>query len=127
MVGLRHASYENKKDVNRFFKSLSQQDFRTDTAAKCKLRLLKNRKQLFTFLDYDNIPWNNNNAEHAVKAFVYLRRDIRGNSTESGIRDYLILLSLCETCRIKGLSFLEFLRSQETDIDAFAQKRIRNS
>jgi len=118
---------KHKKDVTRFFKSLSQQDFRTDAAAKCKLRLLKNRTQLFTFLDYDNIPWNNNNAEHAVKAFVYLRRDIRGNSTESGIRDYLILLSLCETCRIKGLSFLEFLRSQETDIDAFAQKRIRNS
>ena len=118
---------KHKKDVNRFFKSLSQQDFHSDVPAKCKVRLLKNRNQLFTFLDYDNIPWNNNNAEHAVKAFVYLRRDIRGTSTESGIRDYLILLSLCETCRIKGLSFLEFLRSGERDIDAFTKNWLGKS
>jgi hypothetical protein len=79
--------------------------------------------QLFTFLDYDDIPWNNNNAEHAVKAFVRLRRDLAGISTERGIRDYLILLSVCETCRIRGLSFLEFLRSGERDIDAFTKNR----
>jgi hypothetical protein len=96
----------------------------TETAEKCKTRLLKNRMQLFTFLDYDGIPWNNNNAEHAVKAFVRLRRDFAGISTEKGIRDYLILLSVCETCRIRGLGFLEFLRSGERDIDAFAKNRL---
>src|SRR5712691_4015582 len=26
-----------------------------------------------TFLDHDGVPWNNNNAEHAIKAFVPLR------------------------------------------------------
>ena len=114
---------KHKKDVSRFFKLLSRQEFRTDAAAKCKVRLLRNQNQLFTFLDYDKIPWNNNNAEHALKAFVYLRRDISGMSTESGIRNYLILLSLCETCRIRGLSFLEFLRSRKTDVDAFAKKK----
>ena len=31
---------------------------------------------MFTFLDFDDVPWNNNNAEHAVKAFVSLRRII---------------------------------------------------
>ena len=83
--------------------------------------------QLFTFLDYDDIPWNNNNAEHAVKAFVMLRRDLVGNSTEKGIHDYLILLSVCETCRIRGLSFLEFLKSGERNIEAFASKRLARS
>lgn len=113
---------KHKKDVGRFFKSLSRQNYVTETAEKCKTRLLKNRMQLFTFLDYDDIPWNNNNAEHAVKAFVRLWRDFAGISTERGIRDYLILLSVCETCRIRGLSFLEFLRSGERDIDVFAKK-----
>jgi hypothetical protein len=102
-----------------------RQDFRSDAAIKCKVRLLKNQGQLFTFLDYDNIPWNNNSAEHAVKAFVYVRRDFSGISTENGIRDYLTLLGLCETCRIRGLSFLDFLRSGEVDIDVFAQNRQR--
>ncbi len=118
---------KHKKDVGRFFKSLSRQTYLTETAEKWKARLLKNQMQLFTFLNYDDIPWNNNNAEHAVKAFVMLRRDLVGISTERGIRDYLILLSVCETCRIRGLSFLEFLRSGEQDIDAFTKNRLGKS
>ena len=118
---------KHKKDVGRFFKSLSRQTSLTETSEKWKMRLLKNQMQLFTFLDYDDIPWNNNNAEHAVKAFVMLRRDLAGISTERGIRDYLILLSVCETCRIRGLSFLEFLRSGERDIEAFTKNRLGKS
>jgi len=33
---------------------------------------------LFTFLEHDGVPWNNNNAEHAIKAFVRLRNIIGG-------------------------------------------------
>jgi hypothetical protein len=33
----------------------------------------KNEDKLFTFLEYDDVPWNNNNAEHAVRAFTRLR------------------------------------------------------
>jgi predicted RecB family nuclease len=118
---------KHKKEVKRFFKSLSRQNYVTEPAEKWKTRLLKNQMQLFTFLDYDDIPWNNNNAEHAVKAFVRLRRDLAGISTERGIRDYLILLSVCETCRIRGLSFLDFLRSGERDIDVFAKNKLGKS
>ena len=74
---------------------------------------------MFTFLDFDDVPWNNNNAEHAVKAFVSLRRVIDGSTTEEGLRDYLILLSLCETCKYKNVDFLHFLRSGSKDIDDF--------
>jgi Transposase IS66 family len=80
-------------------------------------RLQKNRNKLFTFLDFDGIPWNNNNAEHAIKAFASLRRVIEGKSTEKGLRDYLILLSVCETCKYKNVDFLDFLRSGSKDID----------
>jgi hypothetical protein len=37
---------------------------------KYKQRFEKNRDKLFTFLRYDGVPWNNNNAEHAIKAFA---------------------------------------------------------
>jgi predicted RecB family nuclease len=112
----------HKKDVERFFRFLSRHEYHTETANRCKTRLEKNRMSLFTFLDYDGVPWNNNNAEHAVKAFAMLRRDFAGVSTENGVRDYLILLSVCETCRVKGVSFLDFLRSGEKDIDAFTNR-----
>jgi len=75
---------------------------------------------LFTFLSHDSVPWNNNNAEHAIKAFARLRRAIEGLSTPKGIEEYLILLSVCQTCKYSGLDFLDFLRSGETDLGTFA-------
>ena len=92
-------------------------------ALKLKERLQKNRNTLFTFLSYDGVPWNNNNAEHAVKPLAMPRQVMGGVSTGKGIRDYLVLLSLCETCKFMGLDFLDFLRSGETDIQAFEKKQ----
>ena len=79
----------------------------------------KNRNKLFTFLEFDGIPWNNNNAEHAIKAFAQLRRVIEGKTTEKGLREFLILLSICETCKYKSVDFLDFLRSDSKDVDDF--------
>ena len=60
----------HKVDVERFFKRLSRRDCQSETTLRYKQRLKKNRDTLFTFLDQDNVPWNNNNAEHAIKAFA---------------------------------------------------------
>jgi hypothetical protein len=92
-------------------------------ALKLKTRLDKDRDKLFTFLNYDGIPWNNNNAEHAIKAFARLRRAIEGLSTPKGIEEYLILLSVCQTCKYSGLDFLDFLRSSEKDVATFAMSQ----
>ena len=122
-----HFLRAHKRSVDRFFKRLARREYQTETALKCKTRLQKNRCGLFTFLDSDGIPWNNNNAEHAIKAFALLRRDFNGLANEKGIREYLILLSICESCKFKGVSFLEFLRSRKTDVDAFAACKQRRS
>jgi len=92
---------------------------------KCKDRFEKNRGNLFTFLRYDGIPWNNNNAEHAIKAFARLRRLIAGLSSPKGIEDSLTLLSVKQTCKYSGVDFLDFLRSGEKDIEVFAQIKHR--
>src|SRR5205807_4441379 len=68
---------------------------------------------------HDGVPWNNNNAEHAVKRFAYYREVADGQFTEAGLHDYLVLLSLYLSCRYKEVSFLQFLLSQEKDIDAY--------
>jgi transposase IS66 family protein len=121
-----HFLHKHKAAVTRFFGLLSEREYRTELSAKWGKRLQKNRAKLFTFLEYDGVPWNNNNAEHAIKALALLRRDIGGLSTEKGIREYLILLSVCETCKCMGLEFLDFLRSGETDVYAFAARANRS-
>jgi hypothetical protein len=106
--------------VDRFYHRLGKLTPQSEVASKAKQRFEKNRNTLFTFLKHDGVPWNNNNAEHAVKAFATLRRVINGVTSEAGLRDYLVLLSICETCKCQGLEFLDFLRSGETDIAALA-------
>ena len=117
-----HFLRKHKDFVERFYKSLSKQDYQSEVAIKYKKRFEKNNDKLFTFLDYDGVPWNNNNAEHAIKAFARLRNVIRGSSSDRGIREYLTLLSVCETCKYKGVNFLEFLRSGKRDVDEFIKK-----
>jgi hypothetical protein len=110
---------KHKISVKRFYNQISHRGFTGEDSVKLVERLQKNRGKMFTFLDFDDVPWNNNNAEHAVKAFVSLRRIIDGSTTEEGLRDYLILLSLCETCKFKNVDFLHFLRSGSKNIDDF--------
>lgn len=111
--------------VDRFYRQISDVPLQSETAIKVKERLEKNRDKLFTFLIFDGVPWNNNNAEHAVKPFAALRKIIDGITSEKGVRDYLVLLSICETCKYMGLDFLDFLRSGEKDIHTFAESRRR--
>ncbi|MHB8522648.1 MAG: IS66 family transposase [Limisphaerales bacterium] len=109
--------------VMRFYRKVVVRDYQSPVALTCVERFEKNRDTLFTFLNCDGVPWNNNNAEHAIKAFARLRELLGGSSTEKGIREYLILLSLCQTCKYMGVDFLNFLRSGEKDIHAFAESR----
>ena len=57
--------------------------------------------------------------EHTIKSFEKLRRILEHEIEDKGIHDYIMLLSICETCRYKGVNFLDFLRSGEKDIDDF--------
>ncbi|MGA9243525.1 MAG: IS66 family transposase [Silvibacterium sp.] len=114
---------KHRSAVERFYEAILGKNYQNELAAGYVRRFERNRDRLFTFLDRDGIPWNNNNAEHAIKAFVRLRNVVGGTSTPKGLRDYLVLLSISETCKYKGVSFLDFLRSGETDVDAFVGKR----
>jgi hypothetical protein len=61
---------KHKEEVDRFYRMLQKRDYQTEVGRAYKKRFEKNRDKLFTFLDYDGVPWNNNNAEHAIKAFA---------------------------------------------------------
>jgi hypothetical protein len=109
--------------VEQFFQVVAAQSICSEAAEILRARLIKYRDKLFTFLNYDGVPWNNNNAEHAIKQFAYYRENTSGSLTESGLSDYLVLLSICQTCQYKGVSFLKFLLSKEQDVDVFCQRK----
>jgi predicted RecB family nuclease len=115
-----------KKDVAEYFRIAAAQSPSSDAAQALRARLLKYQSTLFTFLDHDGVPWNNNNAENAIKRFAYYRAHASGMMKESGVSDFLTLLSLYQTCRYKGTSFWKYMLSRRRDVDGLAdQNRTR--
>jgi predicted RecB family nuclease len=110
-------------EVEMLFQMLSNQAPRSESARALRERLLKWRDKLFTFIQYDSVPWNNNNAENAIKQFAFYRENSAGTMKEPGLNDYLVLLSIYQTCRYRGISFLRFLLSRSRSIDEFCAPR----
>jgi hypothetical protein len=81
---------------------------------------------MFTFLDHNGVPWNNNNAEHAIKRFVKYRRDTNGRYSEKTLKEYLILASVFETCEFNNVNVLQFLLSKERTVESLTRNRHGN-
>ena len=106
---------KHKRSAQQFISEVASHECSTEVGSSLKKRIDKNKDKLFTFLDHDGVPWNNNNAEHAVRAFTRLRNGM-ATSTPKGTTDYCVLLSLQQTLRYRGIDFLEFLRSGRTEV-----------
>ncbi|MCW5912136.1 MAG: TM0106 family RecB-like putative nuclease [Cyclobacteriaceae bacterium] len=118
--GLRKRNLnKHKKDVSVFFSVLNDGEFESALCEKWQKRFCSLQSELFTFLDYDGIPWNNNNAEAAIKAVALYRREVDGLPTPKRLQEYLILLSLHQTCKYRGISFIEFLKAGKASLSGF--------
>ena len=92
--------------------SVTGAELASPVCARYRKRIAKYGARLFTFLEYDGVPWNNNNAEHAIKGFAKYRRFADGRFTEASIGDFLVMLSVCQTARYQNMDVLKFLLSQ---------------
>jgi hypothetical protein len=117
----RHWLAKHRKAVAAFFRPLESGPHTSDVAESYRNRFLRHRDTLFTFLEYDGVPWNNSNAEHAIRRFAYYREVTVALLNESSLTHYLVLLSVLQTCKSRGLGFLPFLLSRKTDLEAFAR------
>ena len=82
-------------------------------------RFSRNRDKLYAFINYDNVSWNNNNAERAIKLLAtHTNRKIKLFS-ENRMREYLQIMSIYQTCVYNNVSFLKFLLSKERDVERY--------
>ena len=110
--------HKHKKDAASFIDHVRSTSFSSDVALKYQKRFKKYGDKLFTFLDFDGVPWNNNSAEHAAKSFVKYSRTSEGLYTERSLNEALVMLSALETCRYNRVNFLRFLLTGRTELDA---------
>jgi predicted RecB family nuclease len=113
---------KHKKDVDKFYSNVISTKFESEFALSYQKRFTKYKDKLFLFLEKDNIPWNNNNAEYSIKPFAKWRKKISKCLTKQNIENHLILLSILQTCKYQGINFFEFLKSGEMSIFEFSKK-----
>lgn len=99
-------------DVETYFKKHVETEHKSELSVKYSKRLDKHWDEMWTFLEYDGIPWNNNNAEAAIKSFAQFRHRVNGQISLKGLDEYLRMLSVSQTCRYRNISFLDFLRKK---------------
>ena len=118
--GLRKRNFRKfTKSVDSFYRRvITSRMYRSEPVRIYQRRFRRYRQSLFTFLEYDGIPWNNNMGERALR-YLTVQRKISGSFYESHAPAYLLLLGLAQTCRFQSKSVLNFLLSGEKDVDAF--------
>jgi transposase len=57
---------------------------------------------LFTFLDYPQIPFENNFAERQIRPAVILRKNSQSNRSDRGALTQAVLMSVYRTLRLRG-------------------------
>jgi hypothetical protein len=107
---------KHKKEVDRFLNTVASAEYSSELARRYKKRFGKSGQKMFTFLAFDGVPWNNNNAEHAIKRFAKHRRDADGRFTETSLHEYLVLASVLATCEFNNVNGLKFLLSKEATL-----------
>lgn len=108
--------------VSRFYDQTIRVHSTCELIEKYRKRFERYRDSLFTFLEGDGIPWNNNMAERAIRHLA-IQRKISGYFTKAGAERYLLLLGIAQSCRFQKKSFLRFLLSGEMDVDKFNEKK----
>ena len=66
-------------------------------------RLRKYGEHLFTFLDHDGVPSDNNHAEREIRPAVIMRKNILCNQSKQGAQTQTILMSIFRTLRKRRL------------------------
>jgi hypothetical protein len=111
-----HHLRKHTKQSERLLRRVTGHRFESDIASKYQKRFDKYRESLFTFLTHDGVPWNNNNAEHAVHYFAKLRRINDGTFTRNSVEDLLKIASVLQTCEYNNVNPLKFLLSAERSL-----------
>lgn len=115
----RRHLHKHQSIVDRFYMTtINRLNGEGELFGKYKKRFVRYRQSLFRFLEEDDLPWNNNAAERAIRHLA-VQRKISGSFSSKGAADHLRLLGISQTCRFQGKSFLKFLLSDLRDVDAF--------
>ncbi len=94
---------ERVQRLNKRLAELAAEECVDNDARRLTKRLGKYAEYLFTFLDYDHVPFENNFAERQIRPAVILRKNGQSNRSDHGAATQGVLMSVYRTLRLRGL------------------------
>jgi len=95
--------------LNRRLAELAAGDYADADARRLADRLYRHREHIFTFLDYEGVPADNNLAERQIRPAVIVRKNSQSNRSDRGAATQAILMSVYRTLKLRGLNPTEII------------------
>lgn len=73
-------------------------------------KVKRQQPRILTFVEHPDVPFHNNYAEYLIRIGVLKRKISGGSVSAEGAQAYAILLSIYTTCKLRGISFPQFLK-----------------
>lgn len=87
-----------------------------DTQARRLIKRLRRHQQdLFTFLDQADVPFDNNQAERAIRPAVIIRKNSYANRSQRGADTQAVLMSIYRTLKQRGHDPLQTITNALTE------------
>ncbi len=90
--------------LNKRLSELAHEEHEDADARRLCKRLRRYAEYIFTFLDYTDVPFENNFAERQIRPAVILRKNSQSNRSDRGAASQAVLMSVYRTLRLRGLN-----------------------
>ncbi len=81
-----------------------------DILANVIKKVARQRPRILTFVEHEGVPCHNNYAEYLIRIGVLKRKISFGSKSPEGAQAYAVLLSIYTTCKLRNISFVDFMR-----------------
>lgn len=104
----KEADYDRKRcdslvtRLNQRLTAMAMEEAVDGDVRRLTKRLAKHMDHIFTFLDYEDVPFENNFAERQIRPAVILRKNGQANRSDRGAATQAVLMSVYRTLRLRG-------------------------
>ena len=88
--------------LHRRLAEMIDTDWHDGNAKRLVKRLRRHQDHLLTFLDQEDVPFDNNHAERSIRPAVILRKNSYGNRSQRGADCQAVLMSVFRTLKQRG-------------------------
>ena len=96
-------TYASRRDrIHERLAKLIDTPWEDANAKRLIKRFRRHQNELFTFLDQEGVPFDNNHAERSVRPAVIIRKNSHGNRSQQGADCQAVLMSVFRTLKQRG-------------------------